>query len=126
MIAADTSSWVAFLAGESGQDVELLDRALAEGQVCLPAPVLTELLSSPGLAEKVVQSLLELPLIEPSPGFWFRAGRLRARALRQKRKARLADALIAQLCIDQGVLLITRDGDFRAFAEAGQLTILKG
>lgn len=126
MIAADTSSWVAFLSGESGQDVDLLDRALAEGQVCLPAPVLTELLSNPALADKVVQSLLELPLIEPSPGFWLRAGRLRAEVLRQKRKARLADALIAQLCIDEDVLLITRDSDFRAFAEAGELTILKG
>lgn len=125
MIAADTSSWVAYLAGESGKDVELLDRALADGQVCLPAPVLTELLSNPKLSPKVVQNLLELPLVEPSPGFWVRAGRLRAEVLQKKRRARLADALIAQLCIDQGVLLITRDGDFRAFAEAGELDILK-
>lgn len=125
MIAADTSSWVAYLSGEAGHDVDLLDRALADGQACLPAPVLTELLSNPRLAGKVVQNLLELPLIEPSAGFWLRAGRLRAEVLKQKRKARLADALIAQLCIDQGVLLITRDGDFRAFAEAGELTILK-
>lgn len=126
MIAADTSSWVAYLSGESGKDVELLDRALADGQVCLPAPVLTELLSNPKLSPRVVQNLLELPLVEPSPGFWVRAGRLRAEVLQKKRRARLADALIAQFCIDQGILLITRDGDFRAFAEAGELTILTG
>jgi predicted nucleic acid-binding protein len=38
-----------------------------------------------------------------------------------KRLARLADALIAQLCLDHGVHLITRDRDFRAFAEAAGL-----
>jgi predicted nucleic acid-binding protein len=32
-------------------------------------------------------------------------------------KARLADALIAQACIDSDVALITRDRDFRHFAK---------
>lgn len=125
MIAADTSSWIAYLSGEAGEDVRVLDNALAEGQVCLPVPVLTELLSNPRLAEDVVQDLLELPLVEPTPGFWVRAGRLRAGVLKKGRRARLGDALIAQLCIDQGVKLISRDRDFRAFAEAGGLAILE-
>ena len=30
MIAADTSTWIAFLEGSKGEDVQLLDRALAE------------------------------------------------------------------------------------------------
>ena len=30
MIAADTSTWVAFLAGSAGEDVKLLDRALED------------------------------------------------------------------------------------------------
>jgi hypothetical protein len=33
MIAADTSTWIAFLEGDSGDDVVLLDRALTEQQV---------------------------------------------------------------------------------------------
>jgi len=125
VIAADTSSWIAYLSGEAGEDARALDNALAEGQVCLPVPVLTELLSNPRLAEDVVQDLLELPLVEPTPGFWVRAGRLRAGVLKKGRRARLGDALIAQLCIDQGVKLISRDRDFRAFAEAGGLAILE-
>ncbi len=28
MIAADTSSWISFLQGDSGKDVQLLDQAL--------------------------------------------------------------------------------------------------
>lgn len=51
-------------------------------------------------------------------GYWQRAGRLPAAALAKRRKARLGDALIAQSCIDTGVPLLTRDRDFRTFADA--------
>ena len=124
MIAADTSSWIAYLEGAPGQDVELLDRALADGQLVLPAPVLTEILSDPEIDRGLVENLLELPLLEPAGDFWVRAGRLRATVLARKRKARLADALIAQLCLDRGVMLITRDRDFQAFAEATGLDLV--
>lgn len=123
MIAADTSSLVAFLAGESGEDVERVDHALAESQLCLPAPVLAELLSNPRLDEEVASELADLPLLEPTPGFWARAGILRSRLLAKRRKARLADALIAQLCLDHEVRLITRDRDFRSFASAAGLDL---
>lgn len=124
MIAADTSSWIAYFQGASGEDVELLDLALAEGQVALPAPVLTELLSDPAIDPTLAANLLELPLLEPRDGSWADAGRLRARVLGGKRRARLGDALIAQICLQQGVKLITRDRDFRAFAEASELDLV--
>jgi len=41
-----------------------------------------------------------------------------------KKKARLADALVAQSCRDHGVPLITRDGDFRNFARVRDLELL--
>jgi hypothetical protein len=44
MIAADTSTWVAFLEGGAGADIELLDRGLADRQVLMVPVVLTELL----------------------------------------------------------------------------------
>jgi predicted nucleic acid-binding protein len=65
----------------------------------------------------------ELPLLEPTPGFWERAGLLRASIVARRHKARLADTLIAQTCIDHGVPLVTRDLDFRHFVGAG-LTLL--
>jgi hypothetical protein len=49
MIAADTSTWVAFLEGSEGEDARLLDRALEERQVLMVPVVLTELLSDPKL-----------------------------------------------------------------------------
>jgi hypothetical protein len=124
MIAADTSTWIAFLSGASGEDVVLLDRALQDRQVLMPPVVLAELLSDPKLPEEVSKSLANLPLMEVRPGFWLRAGALRAKVLARRRKARLGDALIAQSCIDQGVPLLTRDRDFRAFADAAGLELV--
>jgi predicted nucleic acid-binding protein len=126
MIAADTSTWIAFLQGESGDDVDLLGEALRGRQIVMAPPVLEELLSDPKLPSDVAQTLLDIPLIDIESGYWERAGRLRARVLARKRKARLGDALIAQTCADHGVLLLTRDRDFRAFAEAAKLNLFAG
>jgi predicted nucleic acid-binding protein len=124
VIAADTSSWIAFLEGSSGQDVQLLDRALQDGQVVMVPVVLTELLSDARLPAQVVKTLSELPLLEVSSGYWQRAGALRAKVLATRRKARLGDALIAQTCLDQSTPLITRDRDFRAFAVVANLSLV--
>lgn len=123
MIAADTSTWIAFLEGERGKDVELLDRALENRQVLMVPAVFTELLSDPELPPSVSETLAHIPLIETVVGYWQRAGELRAKVLGKRRKARLGDALIAQSCIDAGVSLLTRDRDFRAFAEAADLDL---
>ena len=112
------STWVAFLAGSGGEDVEALDRALKDRQVLMVPVVLTELLSDPKLPSGAAKTLSEVPLIEIGPGYWQRAGVLRAKVLAKRRRARLGDALIAQSCIDRGVTLLTRDRDFRAFADA--------
>ncbi len=126
MIAADTSTWIAFFRGDKGADVELLDLALRDQQVVMPPLVLTELLSDPALPGEVATTLREVPLIDIGEGFWQRAGELRARVLGGRRKARLGDALIAQSCVDAGLPLVTRDRDFRAFVGAAGLDILVG
>jgi len=123
MIAVDTSSWIAFLEGDAGADTELLDRALQDRQVLMAPVVLAEVVSDPKLPAGVLQTLSDLPLLEIGPGYWQRAGQLRARVLAKGRKARLGDALIAQTCIDHGIPLLTRDRDFRAFAEAAGLDL---
>jgi len=88
--------------------------------------VLTEMLSDPKLRSDVAQTLSELPPAEIRPGYWQRAGALRAQVLGKRRKARLGDALTAQSCIDRGIPLLTRDRDFRAFAEAAGLDLVIG
>jgi predicted nucleic acid-binding protein len=124
MIAADTSTWIAFLQGEQAEDTHLLDKALAGRQVLMIPTVLTELYSDPKLPSEVAETFTDLPMVPTEPGYWQRAGALRAKVVSKGRRARLGDALIAQSCLDHGVALLTRDKDFRTFAETANLDLL--
>lgn len=72
----------------------------------------------------MADTLSEVSLIEITAGYWQRVGILRSKVLARHRRARLGDALIAQSCIDRGIPLLTRDRDFRAFAEAAGLDLV--
>lgn len=123
MVAVDTSTLIAFLRGEGGRDVEALDRALESSQAVLPPVVLVEILSDPKLDPRVSRLILALPLLQPQPGYWERAAETRAKVLARRLRARLADTLISQSCIDHGTPLITRDADFRHFARQSGLQL---
>jgi predicted nucleic acid-binding protein len=124
MIAVDSSSLIAYLAGKEGSDVDAVEMALQSKQVALPPVVLCELLSDPKLPARVFRLLKCIPMMELGEGFWERAGLLRARIIAQGRKARLADSLIAQACLDYDFPLITRDQDFHHFARISTLKLL--
>jgi hypothetical protein len=79
MIAADTSTWVAFLEGGAGEHAQLLDKALEDRQVVMIPVVLTALLSDRKLPTGVAETLSEVPLIGIGSGYWQRAGALRAK-----------------------------------------------
>jgi hypothetical protein len=102
MIASDMSTWVAFLSGNTGEDVTLWDRALRDRQAQMIPAVLIELLSDPKMSTDAREKLLRIPLVEIEPSYWQRAGEMRRAVLAKRRKARLAGALIAQSCIDRG------------------------
>jgi len=74
----------------------------------------------------VKQLFMQLPVLEVTEGYWQRAGLLRARVLARGRRARLADTLIAQSCLDHDLPLITRDADFRHFATLAGLRLATG
>lgn len=85
MIAAiDTCSLVAFLGGEHGRDVEVLDLMLEEGSAVVPPIVLTEILSDPDLPHSIRTLLSQLPLMRHTEGFYERAGALRQKLLKRK------------------------------------------
>ena len=125
MIALDTSSVVAYFNGSTGHDVLTVDLALEQHQAVLPPVVLCELLSAPGLPTRARTLLEQLPLLDIRDGYWQRAGLLRARILAKRHKARVADALIAQSCLDHDVPLVSRDRDFRHFRRLAALQILE-
>jgi predicted nucleic acid-binding protein len=124
VIAADTSSMIAFLQGDPGEDVDLIQSALDHQQLALPPVVLTELLSDPAVSRQLRTLLAGLPILNVEPGYWERAGLLRAAVLKQMKNARVADALITQSCLDQSTPLVTRDRDFRHFAKTAGLSLL--
>lgn len=126
MLCIDTSSLIAYLEGRSGDDVDLVDEAFVDGIGVLSPVTVTELLSDPQLSASLRQTILEVPVLPILDGFWVRTGLLRARILRGGHKTKLADALIAQNCLDHNATLVTRDADFRVFHRVAGLRILKG
>jgi len=75
------------------------------------------------LDAEVAALIRELPILETYAGFWERAATTRAKILSKKLRARLADTLITQSCLDYETPLITRDGDFRHFASHAGLLL---
>jgi predicted nucleic acid-binding protein len=123
MIALDTSSMIAYLSGLSGRDVDAVDAALRLEQGVLPPVVVSELLSDPRLRPEIRLLIHAIPQLAIHDAYWVRAGELRAKLLRRGLKARLADSLIAQSCLDHEVALITRDHDFRNFVRYAELRL---
>jgi predicted nucleic acid-binding protein len=87
-------------------------------------PVVAELLTDPMLPSTDERELLTIPLLDISPGYWARAGKLRAMLRKRGYPSKLVDTLIAQCCIDHDVPLLTRDRDFRPFARFGGLVLI--
>jgi len=124
MFTIDTSSLVAFFAGEKGKDVEFIERILSEGLVILAPIVVSEILSDPKLPMQHEQVILSMPCLEIKEGFWSRVGYLRRTMIRKKLRARLADSLITQFCLDYRLTLITRDNDFKNFRKNSELNLI--
>ena len=112
------------MAGDQGDDLEILDAALCREAVAMAPVVLAELLSDPSLPQDTEMNLLSIKLLEPVAGFWQRAGKLRAAMRMRGYRPKLADTLIAQTCIDHRVPLLTRDRDFRAFGKHAGLVLV--
>lgn len=117
MIAADTSSFIAFFQGEKSADANAVAAAIDDGSLCLPPVVVCELLSDHKAGAALTPLVAKIAQLEATDGYWERAALARRTILALGFKARLGDALTAQSCIDHNVKLIARDKDFRHFAK---------
>lgn len=117
MIAADSSALIAYLTGMVGRDIDLLADLMAHNTLVIPPIVLAEVLSDPKGGSAIETAVADIYVLDIAEGYWQRAAAMRRSLLARGLKARLADALIAQSCLDHDVPLITRDRDFRHFAE---------
>src|SRR5258705_167264 len=124
MQVGDTSSLIAYWEGESGTDIEPIEEGLQEQGLRLVPPVIAELFGDPTLTRGLREEILRLPVLPLLDGYWERVGNLRAGLIAKGRKAKLADSLIAQACLDHDALLIARDDDFGAFAKLAGLKLV--
>jgi len=108
-----------FLSGEGGADTDLVQAAYYHEEAAVAPIVIAELFSEPTLQGVVRAVLSQTEILPIHDGYWERAGELRASLRSQGLKAKLADCLIAQSCIDNDAPLITYDRDFRHFERAG-------
>jgi predicted nucleic acid-binding protein len=119
MIVADTNVWIAYLAGETGEDISWLDSALGAEATAMAPMVLAELLTAPALAPEHARALIGIPLLSLTPDYWVRVGKLRASLQAKRYRPRLVDTMIAQLCMDHQATLLTRDAGFKRFVGQG-------
>lgn len=126
MIVVDTNILIAYLNGDAGKDMELLAQQLDKGQVWLHGLVLSELMAGhdfDAAAQEIFTTLARFRQLEFKSGYWLRAGLLRHRLRGLGSKAPLADCLIAQLCMDYDLPLLTRDADFQMIAKHSTLRL---
>lgn len=122
MIVPDASILIPWLsAREQG---ERLVRFAEDGQVMMAPVVLAEVLSGRLTSEETAVVLAQFPTLPTKRGYWVRTGLLRRTLLQAGRRARLADSLLAQACLDHDLPLLTRDTDFQAFAEVAGLKLV--
>lgn len=124
MICSDTSSFIAFLQGDKGHDVDLIAEALGRRLLNLAPVSVTELISYPALPVGMQDLVLRTPVLQITPGYWERAGRTRSLLIQHQYRPKIADTLIAQSCLDHDAPLITRDQDFQAFRKLAGLRLL--
>lgn len=118
MIAADSSVIIDHINGVRNKAADCLEEALIDRNLWVSPVVITELHGIKSLRNEAwMEFVRHVPLLEINDDYWRRAGETRLTLLQKKFKAKLGDTLIAQSCIDHGMPLLTRDQDFRPFAE---------
>ncbi|GIU66463.1 PIN domain-containing protein [Candidatus Phycosocius spiralis] len=123
MIVADSSVLIPWAEGDTTKKTDLLGYHI-EQQTLRVVPIsITELLSARVLRPEIRLLADALSVLELKDGYWSRAGILRGLCLASGRSARLADALIAQACLDADLPLLTNDKDFEVFQVIGGLKL---
>ena len=119
----DTSVWSLALrrdAPEARPEVNALADALNGGDAIVTTGlVLQELLqgfSGPRAREQIVERFSALPLIVPDRRDHIEAAELRNTCRRKGLQVGTVDALLAQLCVRHGLLMLTADRDFHQAA----------
>ena len=127
---ADTSVWSLALRRDAPPDVAEVVRlsdALNAGELVFTTGiVLQELLqgyAGPRAQAEIVERFRALPLLSPDLDDHIKAARLRNECRRRGIQVGTIDALLAQLCIANDLLMLTSDQDFAFVSEHSALRL---
>ena len=115
MVIADSSVWIDFQRAPDSEVGRELDRLLANNEVVMVGPVLTEVLQgarSEGELEFFSSHLTALWFLETNQETWVRAGELNHRLRQEGRVLALGDLIIATLALEYNVPVYSLNGDF--------------
>lgn len=126
----DTSVWSLALrrdAPDSIPEVVELGRALEAGdEIFVTGLVLQELLqgfNKPKAYDQIIEYFESLPFIVPERDDYIRAANLRNRCRKKGIQVGTIDVLLAQLCIDREIEILTTDKDFLQIAKVASLKV---
>lgn len=126
----DTSVWSLALrrdAPSGAPEVRVLADALETGNaVFTTGLVLQELLqgfAGPSARRRILERFTALPSVVPQRADHVAAADLRNACRRRGVQLGTIDALLAQLCIQHGLVMLTTDRDFRRVAELSGLRV---
>jgi predicted nucleic acid-binding protein len=126
----DTSVWSLAFRRDIEADVpevHALKSALASGDLIVTTGlVLQELLqgfSGPKAADDLLNRFQDIPLLSPTRDTHVAAAQLRNHCRRNGVQAGTVDALIAQLCIENELTLLSTDRDFEHVARFSELKV---
>ena len=112
---ADSSVWIDFQRAPDSEVGRELDRLLANNEVVMVGPVLTEVLQgarSEGELEFFASHLTALWFLETNQQTWVRAGELNHRLKQNGKILALGDLMIATLALEYNVPVYSLNGDF--------------
>ena len=110
-------------------ELHALREALGSGEIVVTTGIVfQELLqgfTGPRAFDDLVTRFADIPFISPSRATHIEAAKLRNHCRRNGVQTGTVDALIAQLCIENELTLLTTDGDFKHIARFSELQVWK-
>ena len=125
----DTSAWsAAFRRDNADSPIALeLMKAIKDGvDICTTGIVLQELLQGvqgPRHKKSLIKHFDSVPLIQPSRSDFIAAAELRNKCRKKGIQVGTIDALLAQLCIEHGLRMLSGDNDFSHIAKLTSLEV---
>jgi hypothetical protein len=131
MILVDTSVWIDFLNGTGSRQRRTLHRLIEEEEdISITEIILTEILQGVKNEKdfKVLKKqFLEFPIYKPSGTDTYLEAAQIYRSCRKKGKTvrKTIDCIIAAVCIENGLTLLHKDGDFDMIKSCTSLKVLR-